>query len=307
MSAITTNLRSRISKKEIKLHNLKPTENISSASSGKVCLVCTINISSYTCPHCYTPYCSSECYLKHGIECTEIFSRQRVKKILDYESIEKTHERENLSDNEIRNIEVSYENYRDRNDIDDKDETRLVSRVTNDDDQAEEEEEEGYISEDDIQSKTDLAHFSEDVDINNINKIPSRLLSRLVKLWKPWWTSVDEDKTISVLHSNNISNKKRAISKVMTEIKVTCPRLNTLIQVDKLTKLVGYQILGLILGYVVAMHSVNGEWLNSISENTNSTIPDDDSTVLDENSTNPLNSDLISEEYVSDFGENVQV
>lgn len=298
MSAITTNLRSRISKKEIKLHNLKPTENISSASTGKVCLVCTINISSYTCPQCYIPYCSSECYLKHGIECTEIFSRQRVKKILDYESIEQKQERE--SGNEISNVKISLENYRDRNDINDKDETRIVSRITNYGDQAKEDEEEGYISEDEIQSNTDLAHFSEDVNINNINKIPSRLLSRLVKLWKPWWTSVDEDKTISVLYSNNISEKKRIISKVMTEIKMTSLRLNTLIQVDKLTKLVGYQILGLILGYVVAMHSVNGEWLNSLSEDTNSTIPH-------EISANPLNSDLNNEEHVSDFGEKVQV
>jgi hypothetical protein len=132
MSAITTNLRSKISKKEIKLHNAKPTESISSASSGKVCLVCTINISSYTCPQCYIPYCSSECYLKHGIECTEIFSRQRVKKILDYETIEKTQEGTNCSDENIDNCEILYENYRDRNNIDDRDESRIVSRVTND-------------------------------------------------------------------------------------------------------------------------------------------------------------------------------
>jgi hypothetical protein len=96
----------------------------------------------------------------------------------------------------------------------------------------------------------------------------------------------------------------------MTEIKVTCPRLNTLIQVDKLTKLVGYQILGLILGYVVAMHSVNGEWLNSTSEDKNNTVPNENSTVLDENSsedenrTNILNLDSENEKIVSDFGEN---
>jgi uncharacterized protein YtpQ (UPF0354 family) len=121
-----------------------------------------------------------------------------------------------------------------------------------------------------------LDHFSEDVDINNINKIPSRLLSRLVKLWKPWWTSVDEDKTISVLHSKNISTKKRIVSKVMTEIKVTCPRLNTLIQVDKLTKLVGYQILGKIHvsmdmymhGHIYIYIASNEYGLDSIAPNS---------------------------------------
>jgi hypothetical protein len=69
--AITTNLRSRVSKKEVKLHDLKPTESIGSSATGKVCLVCTVNLSSYCCPQCFIPYCSSNCYLKHGVECTD--------------------------------------------------------------------------------------------------------------------------------------------------------------------------------------------------------------------------------------------
>ena len=87
--AITTNLRSRVSKKEVKLHDLKPTESIGSSATGKVCLVCTVNVSSYCCPQCFIPYCSSNCYLKHGVECTEAFSRQRVKSVLDLETREK--------------------------------------------------------------------------------------------------------------------------------------------------------------------------------------------------------------------------
>jgi hypothetical protein len=87
--AITTNLRSRVSKKEVKLHDLKPTESIGSSATGKVCLVCTVKLSSYCCPQCFIPYCSSNCYLKHGVECTEAFSRQRVKSVLDLETKER--------------------------------------------------------------------------------------------------------------------------------------------------------------------------------------------------------------------------
>jgi hypothetical protein len=89
--AITTNLRSRVSKKEVRLHDLKPTESIGSSATGKVCLVCTVNVSSYCCPQCFIPYCSSNCYLKHGVECTEAFSRQRVKSVLDLETKESVH------------------------------------------------------------------------------------------------------------------------------------------------------------------------------------------------------------------------
>lgn len=86
---ITTNLRTRVSKKEVRLHDLKPTESIGSSVTGKVCLVCTVNVSSYCCPQCFIPYCSSNCYLKHGVECTEAFSRQRVKSVLDLETKER--------------------------------------------------------------------------------------------------------------------------------------------------------------------------------------------------------------------------
>lgn len=74
-----------MSEKKIKLHDIQPTESVGSSVTGKVCLVCTVNISSYCCPQCFIPYCSSQCYLRHGADCTEAFSRQRVKAVLDLE------------------------------------------------------------------------------------------------------------------------------------------------------------------------------------------------------------------------------
>ena len=85
---IGNSLRSRVSEKKIKLHDVQPTESLGSSVAGKVCLVCTVNVSSYCCPQCFIPYCSSQCYLRHGADCTEAFSRQRVKAILDLEAKE---------------------------------------------------------------------------------------------------------------------------------------------------------------------------------------------------------------------------
>jgi hypothetical protein len=85
---IGNSLRSRVSEKKIKLHDIQPTESLGSSVTGKVCLVCTVNVSSYCCPQCFIPYCSSQCYLRHGADCTEAFSRQRVKAVLDLEAKE---------------------------------------------------------------------------------------------------------------------------------------------------------------------------------------------------------------------------
>ena len=89
---IGNSLRSRVSEKKIKLHDIQPTESLGSSVTGKICLVCTVNLSSYCCPQCFIPYCSSQCYLRHGTDCTEAFSRQRVKAILDLEAKENINE-----------------------------------------------------------------------------------------------------------------------------------------------------------------------------------------------------------------------
>ena len=85
---VGNSLRFRVSEKKIKLHDIQPTESLGCSVAGKVCLVCTVNVSSYCCPQCFIPYCSSQCYLRHGADCTEAFSRQRVKAILDLEAKE---------------------------------------------------------------------------------------------------------------------------------------------------------------------------------------------------------------------------
>ena len=54
---------------------------------------------------------------------------------------------------------------------------------------------------------------------------------------------------ISVIIMIFINNE--GISEAVMLIKVTAPRLNTLIRTEKLSKDIGYQILGLVLGMIL--------------------------------------------------------
>jgi hypothetical protein len=49
-----------------------------SFTSSRVCGVCTQVTSRYTCPRCNIAYCSTQCYSKHGGECTELFFSVQV-------------------------------------------------------------------------------------------------------------------------------------------------------------------------------------------------------------------------------------
>lgn len=49
-----------------------------SFTSSRVCGVCTQVTSRYSCPRCNIAYCSTQCYSKHGGECTELFFSAQV-------------------------------------------------------------------------------------------------------------------------------------------------------------------------------------------------------------------------------------
>jgi hypothetical protein len=60
--------------------------------SGAICLVCKSHRSSYCCPHCFIPYCGSQCFQNHSTSCVEQFSKERVKSVLNFEGKSSTDE-----------------------------------------------------------------------------------------------------------------------------------------------------------------------------------------------------------------------
>jgi len=52
-----------------------------STSTITSCPICNKHEARYTCPRCYTPYCSASCYATHDIKCTEEFYKKKVSEV----------------------------------------------------------------------------------------------------------------------------------------------------------------------------------------------------------------------------------
>jgi hypothetical protein len=262
-------LRSKVSTKTVRTTDIIPETFIRppSGSSGKICLVCAVNKSSYCCPRCYVPYCSASCFSRHNVQCTENFSKQRVKDVLDAEKKEKDaelHEGYSLTPSaKIFSYRDSFSARYARCGLDIPDED---------------------IAENPQEGGEELPHSeSETIDLNEdfeLKSIPSRLLNRYIHLWTPWWTD-DTDNTSGRSHLHPCSNPtgdtvsisaadsslrsrlidvKVHITDSISEIRLTAPRLNTLVKTDKISDDFGYQLIGMVLSYVITMRTMNGDW-----------------------------------------------
>lgn len=72
-----------------------------SASDLDICGICTSAKAKYRCPSCFVNYCSSGCYANHSNNCTESFSKARIKSVFDLEKNIKRYD-DNRNDDDIR-------------------------------------------------------------------------------------------------------------------------------------------------------------------------------------------------------------
>ena len=262
-------LRSRISQREIRVQDAVPVPFLRSSGSGKVCLICTSNKSSYCCPRCYIPYCSAVCYAKHDVDCTEGFNRQQVKQVLDLEAV---YGRDpSASPTTSTEEETIFRTYSET-----WEQTQYESQFSTVgiDDVDEQDNTEDHPPTD--ESDDHEISASEDITIDALKHIPPHLVSRCVQLWVPWWQQDINSASIALPSSSTSSSQiqeehipttinnqhiRPLIATAINRIQRTAPRLNSLINTDKLSKnLLGYQIVGVLLGYVVTLRSLNGEW-----------------------------------------------
>ena len=270
-------LRSRISQREVRVQDAVPVPFLRSSGAGKVCLICTSNKSSYCCPRCYIPYCSAVCYAKHDVDCTEGFNRQQVKQVLDLEAVygrdPSVSPTASIAEETIfRTYSEAWEHTQYESqfsavgieDIDEQDNTDQHAQT------------EERVDNDPYEGTT--APASATMTIDALKHIPPHLVSRCVQLWVPWWQQDINNPSIALpssaspspqthneehMSSSTISNQhiRQLISTAINRIQRTAPRLNSLINTDKISKdLLGYQIVGMLLGYVVTLRSLNGEW-----------------------------------------------
>ena len=233
-----------------------PAVHVRSAGSGKVCLVCASHTSSYSCPRCYIPYCSATCYAKHDVNCTEGFSRQRVKEVMDLEAAYGPDDPRPSSSGGGTTF-GAYSDAMER-------ELLTSSHLLHEETQGSEGEEEQGEEDDDDGSGEGDDNIHDDVHattVEDLKRMPPHLLSRSVQLWTPWW---QVDNGGRALPPAEAVGARSSIAAAVSRIKLTAPRLDTLVNTAKLgTDLIGYQVLGVVLGYVVAMRAVNGDWTDA--------------------------------------------
>lgn len=248
------NLRSRVSKRKYSFSPIygaeivtKGVDNLGQAirsdGEGKTCLVCASRKSIYTCPNCFVHYCCSACYKQHNVDCTEEFSRERVKQVLDLEK------------KEMQSCPQVRETGGQREENHGEWEENEVSTKEGEVEEVEGGEELEYLK-DKLLDKLE----ANNADLSSLNREEMELLcqasggyrvlqgqfKKLWHPWHPWWKDVCVQ-----------------IHVPMEEIRSGCPKLSSLMK-DLHTNphLLSYQILGMLIGYVVTLRTFNGDWLH---------------------------------------------
>jgi hypothetical protein len=294
-----TNHRSKIGVTIVRKYDLPQVESdiiinknesdINIFNEDKVCLVCTNKKSKYSCPNCFIPYCSSICYKKHNIECTESFCRDRVKDITSYEDeitkirIEEIDNDDNVDNNNNNNHNI-YNNEYNNKFINDNNKYNSYNNTTSPE-----------IEE--IMDKLETSGLN--FDVLNINEKEllynaaggHRALSKMNKHitpWNPWWLcnnnndNKGQNETLFTLNKmdikykndskittsiNNNNNNSNPLILSMQTFKSSCPSITSVLCIPvPSTSTIYYQLLGLLLGYITSVRSLNGEWIQYINQ-----------------------------------------
>lgn len=151
---------------------------MSKKNNAFTCVVCTKATSKYTCPKCRIPYCSVNCYTKHGTTCTEAFFRDHVEDELLMRS----------GGTSMTGPEVVREK---------KKMLDILKRTAGNEDLAEQQ----RFELDELQKLSLLAKKEDDISLDDLSSEQRRHFLRavsdgsivtgvdynIINIWKPWW------------------------------------------------------------------------------------------------------------------------
>mmetsp|Transcript_29610 Transcript_29610/g.54782 ORF Transcript_29610/g.54782 Transcript_29610/m.54782 type:complete len:520 (-) Transcript_29610:75-1634(-) len=273
------NLRSRrTTSTTVSLHQHEA-PSLESSSNQKVCLVCSEKQADYCCPRCFKPYCSVSCYKSHDILCTEEFNRDQVEALLSREK-EQEGTREGVTvvegdigggDGGTTATREAPEEYGIKRTHD-----RDIDYESTEDEVVEEE---GLGDEERALVEQLAAKLAVGCESELLTREDRRLLARVshsasarklmtqTSRLKPYW---DSSLNIEKRHHMRVQ-----ISQVIDYIVAEQER-----QTGAYTKKVGnvsvtgsggdvlhFQLLGLLMGYVVVLRTLNGNWTNHADDN----------------------------------------
>jgi hypothetical protein len=201
------------------------------------------------------------------VDCTEGFSRQRVKEVLDLEAVYQTHQQPPSN-----SVERSAE-FRAYSGVHELEQLQSMLVLTSDSirNEGDDEGDDEGVSVDDSHGEggemSSTGGSAEDVNIDDIKgKVSTHMLARCVQLWNPWWyRDLSGPASLSMATTAvRVFEVREGMSQAIHRIRRTAPRLDTLVNTSKLSSdLLGYQIFGLVLGYVVTMRTLNGDWCDA--------------------------------------------
>lgn len=144
-----------------------------------ICKVCHKQFSQYTCPRCNARYCSLPCYKSHSLWCTESFMRENV-----LGELQQLH-----TDDEVKKKTLDMlKRFHSEDEVDTMDEDGMSLDLT-----LPEETMEKILS----GSEISYGDLPENEKKQFQRFMVSGELSKLIKLWEPWWLSPSA-KTLSL-------------------------------------------------------------------------------------------------------------
>jgi hypothetical protein len=189
----------------------------------KLCEICHVNQSHYTCPKCSIPYCNSKCYsnIDKHFKCSEDFYKDQVVSQLEQIKIE---DRKSIVDILKRAINSNDGGPLDGDDYADQSDTEH----DNSDDEEISDEQHSSSAE----TQTKLVNFYE----------------KQLKDWKPWWVLFEErKKKISSLDENNREMNRFVFNQRLInnskEIKISETSLNNTYIINDLVQITYVYIL----------------------------------------------------------------
>eukprot|EP01130_Rhizamoeba_saxonica_P004337 TRINITY_DN1775_c0_g1_i2.p1 TRINITY_DN1775_c0_g1~~TRINITY_DN1775_c0_g1_i2.p1 ORF type:complete len:341 (+),score=83.04 TRINITY_DN1775_c0_g1_i2:235-1257(+) len=197
------------------------------------CVVCKIDDPPYLCPKCEYPYCSLDCYQKHG-SCTENFFQENV-----VEELKSTVATDDEKKNMMEILERVNTNF-----IEGKEDIDLINNLEN-------------VDLDDpnlIDSLTpeQLADFHKQIETGTI--------SRLIEEWEPWWRSENESSGIKEITDDENEEENTSV------IPLIIPDIPPLSEVSSKppSELLLNNLVEILYGYCYTMRLYNGDWGDNI-------------------------------------------
>jgi hypothetical protein len=170
----------RAERTKTSIRDLGPSALESAGTERRICIVCSQNVASYTCPRCNVPYCSISCYREHGTRCTEEFYKKHVASAMRDDT---------ASTNERARVLEMLQRVR----IDEP----LTNHTDNDSGEASASQESTIPTPDEIFADSDGEfHLREDLRWDELTPdqilaferaVRAGRLSGLIERWSPWW------------------------------------------------------------------------------------------------------------------------